>query len=330
MRTALVILVLIAVIAGPALAAPKRYGPGYGLGGAPDLGQVRTKQQLLARYIAHGGQQWVKARLTEAIRLEPTIRTIVFRAKQKHGITADQFVADAADVVDRFVRGGKVSHERYAEGQILLVVSSSLGASTNRAFVYDSAKSQQARLADHWQFWVTVYGVDMRLSVIQYCGNLAVMTVRPTATPTALASPAVPTPTPVPTITFRPIPELTPIPISFEGRRHGMSAGQQGLIAPVPNPNVFVPQTKVTVYGSSASSVSGAATGGTATAINPALTGRVTVGSATANAAATTSVSGAAAATGGAGAGPIATAVQGSDASGGNATTPPVTITFGN
>lgn len=340
MRKLVSILLIIVVSALGAHAANNWsiYGPGNGLGGAPDLGHVRSIQELQARYQAKGGKAWAIARLNEAIRLEPGMRAAVSVAMQRYRITQAQWVNDAAVALTLAIQYGKVSRARYPVGQRMLIVSSAVGPSTRRQFVY---QPHQAAMADYWALWVEAYDVDLSLSFPVYCGNFVLLAAGYRTTP----PPPVTTPTPPPPgVPFQPMPPSELVFVT-EGPKAGFHMSQNGSMAQAPPPNVFIPkppETKITVNGStssssatapttvngSTSSSTSSATGGAGGAGAAAPHGTITIGPSTVSTATTVTGSGAVAVTGGAGGGPAAGAVDTSGASGASGTVGGVTITF--
>jgi len=239
-------------------------------------------------------------------------------------------VNDAATALDLAIRYGKVTRSRYPYGQHMLIVSSSVGPSTHRKFVY---QPNQAAMADYWALWVEAYDVDLSLSFPVYCGNFVLLAAGYKTTP---APPSAP---PTPGIPFQPMPpeEFT---FQTEGPRASFHMSQNGSMAQAPPPNVFIPKppaVNITVKGSTAlatapTTVNGSTSTSTSSATGgagaPAPHGTIVVTPTTVSTATTVTGSGAVAVTGGAGGGPAAGAVDTSGASGGSATGGGVTITF--
>lgn len=301
------------------------------VGGDPDLGAVPDLPTLKRKFKAKDGAAWAKTRLRTAFDSEVRLRSTLEQAHARRTFTDDHWFSEVATLISRLILSGQVTDGQLKDGQLFISVSQGSGKliTMHRRLRYDMKNKKLAKQAQGWEFWVKYLDVAVRLTIPKKCGNLCTLTAGIVSLPVAKAPPLA---SPPPILVTRRKVETEAFVWTTEGPKSSWHLNSNGSMAQGPPPNIFVPQTKLTVNGSSATSSSGAATatGGTATAINPPLTGRVNVGSATAGATAATSVSGATVATGGPGGGPIATAVQGSDASGAAATTPAITITFGN
>ncbi len=305
-------LFLVLVLSSLAFAAGwAPYGPGNGLGMAPELGYVPDQATLVRKHVANSGRSRLYDDLKIALN-DPKVGEAFRRASQVSGIPVETLVDGFSVVMDKCITEGKMRERVHALGERVLVVMGSDRAHYRRYWTYYPSEIGRAKV---WTAYVYGRGVILDWGIVEECGNLEIFRVRyvpptPTPTPTPIS-----TPTPPPAL---PGGSMTP-GVSVAPELAGRKAGgydytiTQTPVVPAP---VLIPETRFPAP----------------VVMRNGQKATITVGSSTVqlDLANTVTGSGAVAITGGGGSSSAAGAVDvaGAGAVSGVVTTPPISVEY--
>ena len=212
------------------------YGPGYGLGGAPELGAVLDQATLVAKHTGNRG----RSRLYDDLKIalgDPKVGEPFRRCGQESSVSVDTLVDGFSAVMDQIITTGKMRTRYHQLGERVLVVMGSDRGHFRRAWSYRPSEKERARV---WTAYVFARGLIVDWGIVGECGNLEIFRVR-YIPPQPQASPT-PTPTPPSPLKGGPLTPGVSVSPELAGRKAGGYDYTITQTPVVPAP-VLIPET---------------------------------------------------------------------------------------